>query len=182
MRELSASTPDPAAPGLRVRAEISDSARSSVETGIPVLDHLVGLTARYASLDLALEVEPGAAAAEATAAGWALGQALLPHLTREGAQGYGSVALPAGEALAHVALEVSGEPLVVSNVDLSQAHVGGLAADVIGDFLESFASGAGLTLHVRLLEGEDPEHVLDAIFKALGAALASACGQPSGGR
>ena len=80
-----------------------------------------------------------------------------------------------------MALEVSGEPLVVSNVDLSQAHVGGLAADVIGDFLESFAAGAGLTLHVRLLEGDDPGHVLDAIFKALGAALASACGQPSGG-
>ena len=87
MRELSASTPDPAGAGLRVRAEISDSARSSVETGIPVLDHLVGLTARYASLDLALEVEPGAAAAEATAAGWALGQALLPHLTRDGRAG-----------------------------------------------------------------------------------------------
>jgi imidazoleglycerol-phosphate dehydratase len=178
---LSASRPDPAAAGLRVRAEITDSARSSVETGIPVLDHLIGVLARYASLDLALEVEPGSAAAEATAAGWALGEALRPHLTKEGARGYGSVALPAGEALAHVVLEASGEPLVVSNVDLSEAHVGGLAADVIGDFLESFASGAGLTLHVRLLEGDDPEHVLDAIFKALGAAVAGAC-KPTGGR
>ncbi len=93
------------------------------------------------------------------------------------------MSLPAGEALAHVALEVSDEPLVVSNVDLSAAQVGGLAADVIGDFLESFAAGAGLTLHVRLLEGDDPEHVLDAIFKALGAALARACAtQPNGGR
>jgi imidazoleglycerol-phosphate dehydratase len=182
VRELSASTPEPAAAGLRVRAEISDAARSSVETGIPVLDHLVGLMARYASLDLELEVEPGAAAAEATAAGWALGQALLPHLTREDALAYGSVALPAGEALAHVALEISGEPLVVANFDLTEAHVGGLAADVIGDFLESFASGAGLTLHVRLLEGDNPEHVLDAIFKALGAALAGACGHQRGGR
>ena len=181
MRGLSASKPDPAAEGLRVRAEISDAARSSVETGIPVLDHLIGLLARYASLDLALEVEPGSAAAEANAAGWALGEALRPHLTKEGVRGYGSVALPAGEALAHVVLEASGEPLVVSNVDLSEAHVGGLAADVIGDFLESFASGAGLTLHVRLLEGDDPEHVLDAIFKALGAAIGGAC-KPTGGR
>ena len=46
---------------------------------------------------------------------------------------------------------------------------------MIGEFLDSFAAGAGLTLHVRLLEGDDPEHVLDAIFKALGAALAGAC-------
>jgi imidazoleglycerol-phosphate dehydratase len=161
-----------------VRAEISDAARASVETGIPVLDHLVGLTARYASLDLALEVEPGAAAAEASAAGTALGQALEGHLRRPGAQGFGSISMPAGEALAHVALEVSSEPLVVSNVDLSEAHVGGLAADVIGDFLDSFAGGAGLTLHVRLLEGREPENVLDAIFKALGAALARACAPP----
>ena len=148
-----------------------------------MLDHLLGLMARYASLDLGLEVEPGAAAAEASAAGWALGEALEGHLRRPGAQGYGSLSMPAGEALAHVALEASGEPLVVSNIDLSQAHVGGLAADVIGDFLDSFAAGAGLTLHVRLLEGDDPEHVLDAIFKALGAALARACGSPTtGGR
>jgi imidazoleglycerol-phosphate dehydratase len=157
-----------------VRAEISEAARSSVETGIPVLDHLVALMARYASLDLELEVEPGSAAAEASAAGLALGQAVHGHLRGDGSAGYGSISLPAGEALAHVALEASGEPLVVSNVDLAQAHVGGLAADVIGDFLDSFAAGAGLTLHVRLLEGDDPEHVLDAIFKALGAALGEA--------
>ena len=180
---MTASTPDPAAAGLRVRAEIADRARASVETGIPVLDHLVSLLARYASLDLALEVEPGAAAAEASAAGSALGGALHGQLRRPGAPGHGSVALPAREALAHVALEVSEEPLVVTNVDLAEAHAGGLAADVIGDFLDSFASGAGLTLHVRLLEGEDPGHVLDAIFKALGAALSSACGpQSEGGR
>ena len=65
-------------------------------------------------------MEPGAAAAEASAAGWALGEALERHLRGAGALGYGSVALPAGEALAHVALEASGEPLVVSNVDLSR--------------------------------------------------------------
>jgi imidazoleglycerol-phosphate dehydratase len=164
-----------------VRAEISDAARSSVETGIPVLDHLLGLLARYASLDLALEVEPGSAAAEASAAGSALGEALYPHLRQEGAPGYGSVSIPAGEALAHVALEASDAPLVVSNVDLAEVHVGGLAADVIGDFLDSLAAGAGLTLHVRLLEGDEPEHVIDAIFKALGAALGRACvSQPTG--
>jgi imidazoleglycerol-phosphate dehydratase len=165
-----------------VRAEISDAARSSVETGIPVLDHLLGLLARYASLDLALEVEPGSAAAEASAAGSALGEALYPHLRQAGAPGYGSVSIPAGEALAHVALEASDAPLVVSNVDLAEVHVGGLAADVIGDFLDSLAAGAGLTLHVRLLEGDEPEHVIDAIFKALGAALGRACVSQSTGR
>jgi imidazoleglycerol-phosphate dehydratase len=89
-------------------------------------------------------------------------------------QGHGAGSLPAREALAYVVLEASDDPLVVSNVDLSETRVGGLAADVIGDFLRRFAEGAGLTLHVRLLEGDDPEHVLESIFKALGTALAEA--------
>jgi hypothetical protein len=78
-------------------------------------------------------------------------------------------------ALIQKALEASGRPLVVSNVDLSRAHVGGLGSDVVSRFLEAMADGAGLTLHVRLIEGEETEHVLEAIFKALGVALAQAC-------
>jgi imidazoleglycerol-phosphate dehydratase len=83
--------------------------------------------------------------------------------------------VPADEALAHVALEASGRPLLVSNVDLTDAQVGGLGTDIVARFLEEFADSAGLTLHVRLLEGRDTQHVLDAIFKALGLALAQAC-------
>lgn len=147
---------------------------ASAETGIPVLDHLLGLLARYARLDLALEVEPGTPSAEAAAAGTALGDALRQHLRGAPARGHGSASVPAGRALAHVALEASDEPLFASNVDLAEAHAGGLAADVIGDFMRSFAAAAGVTLHVRLLEEDDPEHVLEAIFKALGASVAQA--------
>ena len=73
-----------------------------------------------------------------------------------------------------VALEASGRPLVVSNVDLSDVRVGGLGTDLVARFLNELAEGAGLTLHVRLIEGRDTQHVLDAIFKALGVALSQA--------
>ena len=92
-----------------------------------------------------------------------------------GSRGHGSAVVPADEALAHVAVEASGRPLVVSNVELSDARVAGLGRDVIGTFLHELAEGAGLTIHVRLIEGSDPEHVLEAIFKALGVALAQSC-------
>jgi imidazoleglycerol-phosphate dehydratase len=82
--------------------------------------------------------------------------------------------IPADEALANVVLEVSDRPLLVSNVDLSTAHVAGLDRDLVSGFLRELAEAAGLTMHVRLLHGEDPQHVLQAIFKALGGALASA--------
>lgn len=159
----------------RVRVAVGGTGAATVETGIPVLDHLVSLLARYARVDVSLEVEPGTATAEAAAAGSAIGAALADHVRAAGARGHGSAALPAGEALAHVAVDVSDPPLFVSNVDLAEAHAGGLAADVIGEFLRSFAEGAGLTVHVRLLEGDDPGHVLEAIFKALGASVGQAC-------
>jgi imidazoleglycerol-phosphate dehydratase len=160
---------------LRVRAGVAEAGRAHVATGVSILDHLLGLMAEYASFDLALEVEPGAAADEVAAAGRALGEALADALRQAGARGHGSAAVPAAEALAHVALEVSERPLVISNVDLTDARVAGLASDLVRDFLAELAEGARLTLHVRLIEGSEAEHVLESIFKALGVALAQAC-------
>ena len=160
---------------LRARVAVAGSGEASVVTGVPVLDHLLRLLAEYASFNLTLEVAPGEAEAEIAAAGRALGSALEDALRSEGIRGHGSAVVPADEALAHVVVEASGRPLVVSNVDLSDARVAGLASDVVATFLQELAEGAGLTLHVRLIEGSDPDHVLDAIFKALGVALAQSC-------
>jgi len=152
----------------------SGGGSANVATGIPVLDHLLGLLARSGRFDLALELPPGDAEAEVAAAGRALGEAISGLLRAEGAAGHGSAFMPADEALAQVALEVSDRPLVASNVDLTEARAGGLGSDLAARFLDAFADAAGLTLHVRLIDGEDSRHVLEAIFKALGAALAHA--------
>ena len=159
----------------RVRVAVAGNGDAAVETGIPLVDHLLRLLAEYASFDLELQVAPGSALEEIRAAGHALGDALRAPLTTPPARGHGSSAIPAAEALAHVALEAAGEPLVVANVDLTAANVAGLGSDVLRSFLEGLAAGAGLTLHVRLIEGRETEHVLEAIFKGLGVALAQAC-------
>jgi imidazoleglycerol-phosphate dehydratase len=158
----------------RVRVSVGSNGEPDVLTGLPVLDHLIGVLAEHAGFGLQLELAPEGANAEVAAAGAALGEALAPVL-RGDVRGHGSATLPADEALAHVTLEASGRPLVVSNVDLSDARVGGLASDLVADFLGELVEGAGLTLHVRLIEGSDAQHVLEAIFKALGVALAQAC-------
>ena len=144
---------------LFARVDVNGSGEAQVSTGVPVLDHVLGLLAQYASFDVSLEIAPGDA------------------LRAEGSRGHGSAVVPADEALAHVVVEASGRPLVVSNVDLSDARVAGLASDMVATFLHELAEGAGLTLHVRLIEGAEPEHVLEAIFKALGVALAQSCRQ-----
>lgn len=155
--------------------QLHGSGSASVETGLPVLDHLLESLARYARFDLALEVQPDAAEAEVAEAGSAFGRALAAPLREESARGYGSASMTSAEALASVVLEISEEPLLVTNVDLTQARIGGLGTDVTRRFLEVLAENAGLVLHVRLLNGTDSGHVLEAIFKGLGVALAQAC-------
>jgi len=163
-----------------IRVDPRGEGSANVDTGLPVLDSLLERLAQYASFDLLLEIEPGAAEAEVAEAGSALGRGLAGPL-REG-RGYGNAVMTSAEALATIVLEVSDTPLLVSNVDLTEARIGGLGTDVARRFLERFAEGAGITLHVRLLNGKDTQHVLDAIFKALGVALAGACSEKGAAR
>jgi imidazoleglycerol-phosphate dehydratase len=141
----------------------------NVATGVPVLDHLLTELARAGGFDLALEIDPDEPEAEVDAAGTAFGRALAPRLA-DGVLGEATV--PADEALAMVVVERSGRPLVASNADLTGA--GGLGSDLAARFLRRLSEEAGLTVHVRLMEGQDTGHVLAAIFKALGVALARA--------
>jgi hypothetical protein len=122
---------------------------SNVATGLPVLDHLLALLARAGSFDLALEIEPDEPGAEVDAAGDALGRAVAPLLL-PGAHGEGT--MPSAEALAMVVLEASGTSLVASNADLTGA--GGLGTDR-RTVPARPREAAHLTLHVRLIEGED---------------------------
>lgn len=158
-----------------IQLVVGGSGNARVESGLPLLDHLLELLALYGSFDLALALAPGGGDSQLAVAGRTLGEALNGPLRAPQARGHGSAHLPAYEALAHVALDVSERPLLVSNVDLSPAHVAGLEADFADRFLRELAEGAGIALHVRLVEGRETEHVLDAIFKALGAALGAAC-------
>ena len=146
----------------------------NVATGLPVLDHLLTELARAGGFDLTLEIEPDDPEAEVDAAGTALGRAVRPRLA-DGALGEATV--PADEALAMVVVERSERPLVASNADLTGA--GGLGTDLAARFLDRLSEEAGLTVHVRLMEGEDTGHALAAIFKALGVALARATAPPS---
>jgi imidazoleglycerol-phosphate dehydratase len=158
-----------------VRVELAAEGSANVSTGLPVLDHLVGELARTARFRVALEVAPQSADEEVAAAGRAFGQAIAELLE----SGRGWAIVPADEALASAALERDDTSRFVSNVDFSDQRVAGLATDVASRFLRELAEAASINLHVRLIEGTEPQHVLAAMFKAVGAALGQACRKES---
>ena len=157
---------------------LASGRESRVTTGVAVLDHLLEELARAGGFELRLEIAPGEPEAEVGQAGAALGEALVPLLAADEVSGRGFGIVPADEALAMVVVEASGKPLVASNADLTSTRAGGLQADLAASFLHDLAEAAGLTIHVRLIEGENSQHVLSSIFKALGLALARACSPP----
>ena len=156
-----------------VRVELANEGSAKITTGLPVLDHLVGALAGHARLRVALEVAPGGPDEEVVAAGRAFGGAVGDLLATGAGRGWAIV--PSDEALASAALERADTARFLSNVDFSDERVAGLATDVASKFLEEMAAAASLNLHVRLVEGQDPQHVLAAMFKAVGAALGQAC-------
>jgi imidazoleglycerol-phosphate dehydratase len=156
-------------------ARVDLGARESrIATGVAVLDHLLEELAETGGFGLTLEIAPDEPEAEVGRAGAALGDAFAMLLDEPSASGRGFGIASADEALAMVVVEHSGRPLVVSNADLSSTRAGGLKGDLVATVLDEIARAAGLTVHVRLLEGESSQHVLSAIFKALGSALADA--------
>ena len=160
--------------GGAARVTLASEGESSIATGVAVLDHLLEELAQTGGFQLRLEIAPDEPEAEVGQAGAALGEALQPLLTRGRATGRGVGIVPSDEALAMVVVEASGSPLVASNADLTSTRAGGLQTDLAAAFLHDLAESAGLTIHVRLMEGENSQHVLSAIFKALGVALAEA--------
>jgi imidazoleglycerol-phosphate dehydratase len=174
-------SPGPHRPAARtgVRVEVAGEGRATVSTGLTLLDHLLGLLVRRARFDLVLEVAPHSVEAELASAGRALGEALELPLRAAAAAGLGQGTAVAEDALAVVVVEATDRAYLAWNVDLSRERVAGLAGDAISRFLHELAEAARLTIHVRLLEGQDRQHVLESIFKALGEALGRACRQPT---
>ena len=105
--------------------------------------------------------------------GLALGQALREALgDKRGIRRYGSFLLPMDEALALVALDLSGRPYFVHDLQLSGVRLGEFDGGLTPHFLRSLATQSGMTLHVRLLAGSDAHHIVEAVFKAFARALA----------
>ncbi|HUX15795.1 MAG TPA: imidazoleglycerol-phosphate dehydratase, partial [Phycisphaerae bacterium] len=107
--------------------------------------------------------------------GICLGQALAEALgPKEGIARFASAAVPMDEALAQVALDLSGRPYLVYKVEFPGERVGEFETELVRDFLQAFVTHAKMTLHVTVAYGENDHHIAEAVFKALARALKTA--------
>ena len=161
-----------------VEIKLDGQGSYEVQTGDAMLDHLLAQLARHGLLDLAIRASGDAIPDAhhlvedvAIALGHALRQAIGEG---RGIRRMGYALVPLDETLAQVAVDAGGRGYAVVETRLEGAHVGNLQGELIAHFLERLALEGGLTLHAMMLNGVDPHHKAEALFKALGRALRAA--------
>jgi imidazoleglycerol-phosphate dehydratase len=160
---------------IRVSLNLDGSGQYELSTGIGFFDHMISHLAVHGMFDLKLKAKRDLHVDShhtvedcALALGQAFDQALGD---RQGIVRMGSAHVPMDEALAFVAVDLSGRPYTVVKAEWHTPVVGGIATSLIAHILESFAIAARCNLHARVLYGRDDHHQAEALFKALGRAL-----------
>lgn len=162
---------------IKLRLNLDGEGKSTIDTGIGFFDHMLILFARHGALDLRLSVKgdlnvDGHHSVEDT--GIVLGQAVSKALgDKAGIKRYGCAYVPMDEALARCVIDISGRGFLVYDVP-EMAYNPGMDVMLAEEFFRAFAVNAGITLHISVLYGKNPHHMLEGMFKALGRALREA--------
>jgi imidazoleglycerol-phosphate dehydratase len=160
---------------VNLELHLDGNGRYQVSTGIPFLDHILELLTRHGFFDLTvqakgdLEVDYHHTVEDV---GLVLGQAIRDALgEKAGIRRFGEATVPLDEALVQVVVDLSGRPFFVYDVKIKQAKIGTFDVELIHDFLLALVNQAGMNLHVRMLSGRNPHHIVEATFKGLARAL-----------
>ena len=162
-----------------VELDLDGTGRASVSTGVGFYDHMLASLAKHSLIDLTVEATGDTHVdAHHTVEDVAivLGQALREALgDKAGITRFGDALVPLGECLVQVAVDVSGRPYCVHTGKADGQEYVVIGGDYVGSLtrhvFETLAHSAGIALHVRVLSGRDPHHVVEAQFKAVARAL-----------
>lgn len=163
---------------IKVVLNLDGDGDASVSTGVGMLDHMLHQLARHGGFDLTVEASGDlhvdahhTSEDVAIAVGRALNEALGD---RNGIARFADRTVPLDEALIQVALDLSGRPYAVIDLDFPAPMIGELPSSMAKHILETIAYEARLALHVRQLAGENEHHIIEATFKALARCLRDA--------
>ncbi len=160
---------------IKLSLDIDGSGQAKICTSVPFLDHMLNLFSRHGLFDLTVEacgdididfhhtVED---------IGIVLGSAFKEALgDKKGIRRYGNSVVPMDETLASVAVDISGRPYMVYNVDLPKVKIGDFDVELAREFFQAFVNQCGLNLHINVQYGDNVHHIIEACFKAFGRAM-----------
>ena len=150
---------------------------AKIQTDIPFLNHMLNLFAANAQITLDIKAKGDVEIDDhhlTEDIGITLGQALKKSLgDKKGITRYGHFLLPMDEALAYVAMDISGRPHLSYDVKIKFQKTG-FNYDLLQEFFIAFVNNAGVTLHIKMMKGRNNHHIAEAVFKGFGRALKDA--------
>ena len=158
--------------------DIDGKGESEISSGVGFLDHMLTLFSRHGRFDLKLKcigdtyVDDHHSTEDIAIA---LGSAFRKALgDKRGIKRYGDVILPMDEALVLASVDISGRSYIRFTSNFQTEKIGTFDVELLEDFFTSFAENAGITLHIRQLDGRNSHHIAEAMFKAVARALRKA--------
>ncbi len=160
---------------IHLKLNLDGTGLSSVDTGIPFMDHMLNLFTAHGFMDMELtargdtEIDDHHTVEDL---GICLGSALNEALgDKRGIKRYGMATIPMDETLIRVVIDISNRPILSYRVPLKNRTTGTFDVSLMKEFFRALVINAGITMHIDLLAGEEPHHISEAIFKASGRAL-----------
>jgi imidazoleglycerol-phosphate dehydratase len=163
---------------ISVTVDLDGTGIYDVSTGIGFLDHMLEQLSRHSLMDLTVKAKGDIHidfhhTTEDT--GIAIGEAVSQALgERKGITRYASALIPMDETLSRVAMDVSNRPYLIWRVEFSKPKLGDMDTELFKEWFQAFVQGAGITLHVDNLYGENNHHIVESCYKGLARALRDA--------
>lgn len=163
---------------ITLSVDLDGTGRRDIKTGVGFFDHMLDQLARHALIDMEINATGDLHIDDhhtVEDVGIALGQALAQAMgDKRGIRRYGSFHLAMDDALVRAALDLSGRPYLVWDVDFPTAKIGGFDTELVREFFQALSTHGGITLHVSKLAGINSHHIAEAAFKAVARALREA--------
>jgi imidazoleglycerol-phosphate dehydratase len=163
---------------ISVSINLDGSGRYDNHTGVGFFDHMLDQLARHSLIDMEIRATGDLHIDDhhtVEDVGIALGQALAQALgDKRGIRRYGACHLPMDDAQVRCALDLSGRPFLVWNVDIAAQKIGTFDTELVREFFQALATHGGITLHVDRLHGFNAHHIAEAAFKSVARALREA--------
>jgi imidazoleglycerol-phosphate dehydratase len=160
---------------VHIKLNLDGTGNCQVGTGVPFLDHMLHQIASHGLLDLEISAQGDTHIDDHHTnedVGIAFGQALAQALAdRRGIHRFGHFVAPLDEALVQVALDCSGRPHLSFGLTIPAQKIGSYDTELVKEFFAAVANNAGLTLHIRQLDGVNSHHIVEACFKAFARSL-----------